>query len=154
MQHSLIHPFLAAAAPEEALHIVAVIAACAFPVAIVVLSLALFFQYRKRKLLHETLRLMIEKGQPIPPELINEPGMNYSYAPPNRSDLRRGLIWLGIGLALILGDPNFQGSGGFHMGKIGLIPLFIGVAFLISWVVEGRGKDKAKSSNGGGQPNG
>ena len=40
-------------------------------------------------LAHETMRLMIEKGLPVPVELINPPPP----VKPPKSDLRRGLVW-------------------------------------------------------------
>jgi hypothetical protein len=45
------------------------LAAVALPVGIVAIVLA--FRHRRQKLAHETMRLMIEKGLPVPTELIN-----------------------------------------------------------------------------------
>jgi hypothetical protein len=73
-------------------------------------------------MLHETLRAMIEKGVPIPPELI---------VPPQRlrlktfNDMRSGLILLGWGLGMVI-----------LFGRVGFIMLFMGVAFLITWLIE------------------
>jgi hypothetical protein len=78
---------------------------------------------RKQAQLHQTLRLMIEKGTDIPPEL---------FAPPNaaHSDLRRGLVLVGIGLSLLILIGMVEG---FASGSwaVGLIPAFIGAAYLI-----------------------
>ena len=80
---------------------------------------------RKQTQLHQTLRLMIEKGTDIPPEL---------FTPPNamHSDLRRGLVFVGVGLSLLIfiGMDEGFASGGW---AIGLIPAFIGAAYLIVW---------------------
>jgi hypothetical protein len=80
---------------------------------------------RKQAQLHQTLRLMIEKGTDIPPEL---------FAPPNaaHSDLRRGLVLVGIGLSLLILIGMVEG---FASGSwaVGLIPAFIGAAYLIVW---------------------
>ena len=80
---------------------------------------------RKQAQLHQTLRLMIEKGTDIPPEL---------FAPPiaAHSDLRRGLVFVGIGLSLLILIGMIEG---FSSGSwaVGLIPAFIGVAYLIVW---------------------
>lgn len=82
-------------------------------------------QYRKQRQLQETLRLMIEKGAEIPPELL---------APPEspHKDLRRGLILVGVGLGLVL---LIGLTAGFDVGAwaVGLIPAFIGAAYLIVW---------------------
>ncbi len=80
---------------------------------------------RKQAQLHQTLRLMIDKGTDIPPEL---------FAPPiaAHSDLRRGLVLVGVGLSLLiligLVDGFADGSW-----AVGLIPAFIGAAYLIVW---------------------
>jgi hypothetical protein len=83
----------------------------------------LFAVYRIYRQRSETLRLMVEKGVAIPPELI---------APPSRpaSDLRRGLIsvGLGVGLAVCLAVMGEHGSW-----TIGLVPLLVGIGYIVSW---------------------
>jgi hypothetical protein len=83
---------------------------------------------KRTRMLHETLRLMIEKGQPIPPELLQSPdGMRRP-----RNDLRNGLVFVSIGIgfgALLLAEHE----SGWPMA---LIPLLIGVALLVSWKLE------------------
>jgi len=94
----------------------------------------LIARYRKHAQLQDTLRLMIEKGADIPPELIAPPAAPYG-------DLRRGLILVGAGLALlILVGLVF----GFETGSwaVGLIPAFIGAGYLIVWRIS----RKAESS--------
>jgi hypothetical protein len=80
---------------------------------------------RKQAQLHQTLRLMIEKGTDIPPEL---------FAPPNaaHSDLRRGLVLVGVGLSLLILIGMVDGFAGGSWA-VGLIPAFIGAAYLIVW---------------------
>ncbi|MCX7827102.1 MAG: DUF6249 domain-containing protein [Verrucomicrobiae bacterium] len=91
-------------------------------------ALRITAQLRRNKMLHETLRAMIEKGAPIPPELLRlqqMPRQPYS-------DLRRGLVSIGVGTGLVvlflLQAPGYW--------PVGLIPLLMGVAFLITWKVE------------------
>ncbi len=146
MQHFFFHPVLA----SWDTGVIAVVGAYCIPIFIV--GLSFIFRYRRRKLMHETLRLLIEKGQPIPPGLLNEPWQSEAwkgYQPARRNDLRRGLIWAAIGLALLLGDASLGGlpGTGFHVSRIGLIPLFIGVAFIICWMVEGRGRNSNGPTN-------
>jgi hypothetical protein len=80
---------------------------------------------RQQAQLHQTLRLMIEKGSDIPPEL---------FAPPSSAhrDLRRGLVLVGVGLSLLILIGMIEG---FASGSwaVGLVPAFIGVAYLIVW---------------------
>jgi hypothetical protein len=111
------------------------------PVGIV--ALVLTFRHRRQKLAHETMRLMIEKGLPVPPELINPP-------PPAKrptSDLRRGLIWLALGIgSAILFLMVFEDSG---LWALGLIPAFIGVAYLLCWGI-GVARERRESGRTGG----
>jgi hypothetical protein len=104
-----------------------------------VIGTFLYLRHRRQRLLHETLRSMIEKGVSIPPELL-APGERYA-APRTRSDLRSGLVCIavGIGLLIFMSDVN---GGPKH---VGWIPILIGVAFLISWFIEKKNNDK----NGG-----
>ena len=91
----------------------------------------MFFHNRSRAMLHKTLAMMIEKGVPIPPELLQP-------AERRRSDLRRGLVacGLGIGLMLFLGNGLFAGKHASGLWAVGFIPLFIGIARLIAWKLE------------------
>lgn len=87
-------------------------------------GLILLYKSRKTRMIHETAIMLAEKGQPVPPELFIGTEMPFS-------DLRRGvvLIALGLGLALFM----------FQMEKpwgLGLIPLFMGVGYLIVWKLE------------------
>ncbi len=85
----------------------------------------LILRYRKHAQTQETLRLMIEKGAEIPPELLTPPVSQYG-------DLRRGLILVGAGLALSIAIGLMQGFEGGSWA-LGLIPLFIGAGYLIVW---------------------
>ncbi len=91
---------------------------------LVVMS-TLALRYRKHAQIQETLRLMIEKGNEIPPELLTPPMSQYS-------DLRRGLILLGAGLSLSILVGLTQGFGNGSWA-IGLVPAFIGAGYLIVW---------------------
>jgi len=99
----------------------------------VVVGLFLYFRHRRNQLLHETLRAMIDKGVPIPPELLAAP---QEYTPPRpRNDFLIGLVMVATGLGLWMFIPE-------PARKFGFIPLFIGVAFLIAWKVEQKKKDQ------------
>lgn len=48
--------------------------------------------YKNRQLQHETIRLMLEKGQPVPPEMfLEKPEPRKKH-----NDFRSGLIWLAL----------------------------------------------------------
>jgi hypothetical protein len=108
-----------------------------------------YFRSRERAQLHETLRTAYEKGQPVPPELIEK--LTSDSATPVRSggadaDLRRavvliavgvGLAFLGLGLGWGISMASDIGgaiTGGVIAGS-GAIPGFIGVAYLLLWIV-------------------
>jgi len=106
-----------------------------FASVVVIIALLVGIRLKKTKILHETIRSMIEKGQPIPPELLRP------QAPPEapRSDLRRGLVLIGVGL----GVAGMAWGSHFFSWTIGLIPLLIGVAFLITWKLESNKNGKS-----------
>jgi Na+/H+ antiporter NhaD/arsenite permease-like protein len=82
----------------------------------VLIVFALYFVYRKRKLLSEEIRLAIEKGQPY--ELPKREVNFYLH----------GILWTIVGVlafvALLLTTSNFG------LSIFGLLPAALGVAFL------------------------
>ena len=107
--------------PSMAPLIVFIVFAC--PVAIV--GVILFYQYRRNLILHKTLAAMIDKGVPIPPELLQP-------EKPRRSDLRRGIVLVAVGIGLII----FFVAEHDHAWGLGFIPLLIGAGYLIAWKME------------------
>jgi hypothetical protein len=106
---------------------------CPFVTLVLIFAIILHFRHRRRLALHEPLRAMIEKGLPIPPELLSG-GVDGIEAGRPRSvhrDLRGGLVLVGLGAVLL-----------FLAGKWGAIPLVIGVALLIVWGFERWEKSK------------
>ncbi|MGC1304069.1 MAG: DUF6249 domain-containing protein [Caulobacteraceae bacterium] len=112
-----------------------------------------YLRYRDRARLHETLRVAFEKGQPVPPELIDALQARRRGVPPvdlpvyptadaPQRDLRRGVIWLAVGLGLVAVGGAFYG-GLYNVGgseetfgtfaALGAIPAFIGLAYLGLW---------------------
>lgn len=118
------------------------------PVAVIVI--VFYFRHRQNKLMHETIRAMVDRGVPVTPEMIA--GLNPSLKANVQGKLAvqrfrnryllAGLILSGAGLALIIGLPEHSGPGG-------LIILFIGLAFLIVWLVERKqnANDQRKQEN-------
>lgn len=98
-------------------------------VAIVVIVGGLIIAYHRQKQWHETARLALEKGQPLPAQQ-DVPQSRPSDRPasgPGR-DFRAGLVLIGVGagLYLFLGSLVSQ-----SLGLVGAIPGFIGVALLL-----------------------
>ena len=89
---------------------------------------------KRARLQHETLRLMIEKGRPIPPEFLQP-----EEAPRRpRNDLRTGLILVGVGVGVWLLPLSRL------INHAGFIPLLMGVAFLLTWAIEARKNGQSK----------
>ena len=102
-----------------------------------------YFKSRERREMQATVRAAIDKGQPLPPEVIDALSTEATKNTPSRSrDIRRGIIWLAVGIGMAafslindlrgFGDdwndgPNFDG------GLLGLaaIPITIGLAFIV-----------------------
>jgi hypothetical protein len=89
----------------------------------------MYFAHRRRELWHQTARLALEKGQPLPPPLEHdEMGEHRRRSSPHR-DFRAGLILIGTGIGLYVFLEKVHGNGA---GYVGAIPGLIGVALLVS----------------------
>lgn len=116
----------------ELKQIVAIVMVFGMPIAICVAVLA--YRYRRQKLVNEVVLKLAEKGQPVPPELFVEPVRP-------RSELRRALTWLMVGLGIVVygvidSDRDIVGAG--------VIPLLIGVGFFIAYWLENRNPPSAQ----------
>ena len=80
---------------------------------------------------HRERMAAIEKGLELPPE----PHPEAAQMAPRARYLLRGLIWLGVGLAITFGGRNWLQA---PMGGSGWIAVAVGVAYLIFYFVEGR----------------
>jgi len=85
-------------------------------------ALILAARHKRARLNQEAILRLVEKGLPVPPELL---------APPHRqSGLRGGLVLvaLGIGLGTFFAQLGLPWS-------IGLIPGLMGVALVVAWKI-------------------
>lgn len=118
-----------------AIPIVGIVFSTLFGGPVLIVAAIMFFSYLKSRSLHRTVREMVEKGQEVPAAL---------FAPPpavrTRSDLRRGvvLMMVGIGLMGFFGAVNDWDGGAWSLG---LIPFLIGAGYLLVWKLEAR-RDK------------
>ena len=80
---------------------------------------------------HKERMAAIEKGLELPPE----PHPEAAQMAPRARYLLRGLIWLGVGLAITFGGRNWLQA---PTGGSGWIAVAVGVAYLIFYFVEGR----------------
>jgi Domain of unknown function (DUF6249) len=114
--------------------IVAIVMGCSIP--IVIVGLQIYFRHRKNQMLHETVRAMVEKGVPIPPEMFQKTEhefMEHDKPKQPRNDLRVGLIFIGVGIGMVI-----------IAGKTGFIILFMGVAFVAASFLDKKNKNDAQ----------
>jgi hypothetical protein len=118
--------------PWIAIPIVTIVFLTIFGTPILIVAVIMYFSFSKNRALHRTVRLMVEKGQPVPEALLNPPP-----AQRQRSDMRRGVVltMVGLGLMLFLGAVNDWEGGAW---SIGLIPFLIGAGYLVVWKLEGK----------------
>ena len=98
-----------------------------------------YLKSRERRDMQATVRAAIEKGQPLPPEVIEALGKEATKNLPSRTrDIRRGIIWLAVGIGLaafsVISDWNGnEWNGGMDNGLLGIsaIPITIGLAFIV-----------------------
>ena len=123
--------------PEFVLPIVVVSLLTVFGAPVLIVAVIMYFGFSKSRMQHRTVRMLAEKGQPIPAELLAPPAP----AVRQRSDMRRGIILVMLGIALIIcfGAWNDWEGGAW---AIGVIPFVIGLGYLLVWKLEGDKKNE------------
>jgi hypothetical protein len=103
---------------------------CSIP--IILISIQRFFSQQREKMLQETIRSMVEKGVPIPPELFTRTGgsADLGMRLGRHNDLRNGILMLGIGFGTVIVGYT-----------IGWIAVFLGVAFVVASMFEKKDKN-------------
>ena len=116
-----------------AIPIVGIVFMSIFGAPVLIVAVILYFGFSKSRMQHRTIRMLAEKGQPIPPALLAPPAP----AIRQRSDMRRGVVltMVGIGAIIFLGAVNDWEGGAWSLG---LIPFLIGAGYLIVWKLEGK----------------
>lgn len=118
--------------PSQVIPIVVVTMLAVFGAPVLIVAVIMYFGFSKTRALHRTVRLMVEKGQEVPAALLNPPP-----AQRQRSDMRRGvlLLMVGLGLVIFFGVVADWDSG---VWTLGMIPALIGAGYLLVWTLEGR----------------
>ena len=116
--------------PGIVVPIVAITLLTVFGAPVLIVGLILYFSFSRQRALHRTVRMMVEKGQPVPEALLNPPP-----AQRQRSDVRRGVIltMIGVGLMVFLAAANDWEGGSWTLG---LIPFLIGAGYLLVWKLD------------------
>ena len=99
-----------------------------------------YLKSREKREIQDTVRHAIDKGQQLPADLIDAMTRDVASKLPSRSrDLRRGVIWLAVGIGIAafsllsdLGwdDHELQQIGNGLLG-VAAIPATIGLAFIV-----------------------
>lgn len=115
-----------------AIPIVGIIFTTLFGAPVMIVAVIMFFSYWKQRQLHRTVRMMVEKGQPVPEGLFAAPPASPMK---QRSDMRRGVVLVMVGLALMI---FFGATSDWDGGSwaIGIIPFLIGCGYLLVWKLE------------------
>lgn len=108
-----------------------------FATAILIVFFVLRSKRQKEQRMFQLYEKALDAGKDLPESFFNQSNNE------QKSHLLKGLIWMGSGLGLSIGGIYLMGEN--SPWGFGLIPLFVGVAYLISYFVEK--KDKAKASH-------
>lgn len=99
-----------------------------------------YLKSREKREVQATVRHAIDKGQALPPELIDAMTRDVASKLPSRTrDLRRGVIWMAVGVGIAAfgmlsemgwNDHDVEVLGNGLLG-VAAIPFTIGVAFIV-----------------------
>ena len=119
--------------PGEIIPLVGIVFLSIFGAPVMIVILIGVFALLVSRSRQRTIRMLVEKGQPIPAELLAPA----TRAVRRRSDVRRGVVWtmVGFGLMVWLGAVNDWEGGAWSFG---LIPFLIGLGYLIIWKLENK----------------
>lgn len=122
-----------------------------FVVPLLIVVLLIWYKIRKTRMQNETMIKLAERGVVPPPEAIDTiaarvpPGVApsavplYEHARQLRrqaawSDLRKGVVLIAIGIAFLAYSLINEGNPGW----VGLICLFLGLGYVVLWILEDR----------------
>jgi hypothetical protein len=119
--------------PGEIIPLVGIVFLSIFGAPVMIVVLIGVFALLVSRSRQRTIRMLVEKGQPIPAELLAPAAR----AVRRRSDVRRGVVWtmVGLGFMIFLGAVNDWEGGAWSLG---LIPFLIGLGYLIIWKLENK----------------
>jgi hypothetical protein len=119
--------------PAEIIPLVGIVFLSVFGAPVLIVILIGLFALLVSRSRQRTIRMLVEKGQPVPAELLAPATRTRR----QRSDVRRGVVWtmIGIGLIVWLGAVNDWEGGAWSFG---LIPFLIGLGYLIIWKLENK----------------
>src|SRR6201996_2802078 len=122
---------------------------------VLIVLISNFFGYRERASRHRAIERLAEKGQPIPPELLNGNGRGY-YGDSRRGGWRRyslagGIYMMCVGIALFVflwamttgafnsffgGDHDIHWGGPGWLPFVGIFPFMIGLSRVLAYLFD------------------
>lgn len=106
-----------------------------FGTIIALVTIPLLIGLHRAREQQKTARLMVEKGQPVPLELLKPQTQP-------RSDLRKGIVLVSTGIGLCAFLLLFNATANVNgLWAIGLIPGVIGIGHLVVWKLESKNGD-------------
>ena len=117
--------------PGEIIPLVGIVFLSIFGAPVMIVILIGVFAILVSRSRQRTIRMLVEKGQPIPAELLAPATRSVR----RRSDVRRGVVWtmVGLGLMIFFGAVNDWEGG---VWSLGLIPFLIGLGYLLIWKLD------------------
>jgi hypothetical protein len=109
-----------------------------FTFILMILFIPFFFNYKKTKGRQLIINNLIEKGQEIPKELL------LPQVKTSRSDFHNGIILISFGLSISIVLLSIKIPVNIHFWTLGLIPLFIGIGYLVSFQLDKTSKNKSE----------
>jgi hypothetical protein len=92
----------------------------------------MYFHHQRQRLWHETTRIALEKGQPVPVYREDHESSQRQATELRQHDLRGGLVLIAVGGGLYL---FFRAVSNESVAALGYIPGLIGVALIVHWVI-------------------
>lgn len=104
-------------------------------VALFIVPFAIYFHYKEEQERRKERMLAIEKGVELPPEPMSQPATPLDY-------LRKGFIFLGTGVGLVIGGSIFaykMNTPGLHFFTMcGFVLTFIGAGLVIFYKIQSK----------------
>lgn len=94
----------------------------------ILLGLFFWFRFKARREMQDTIRLALDKGHELSPELIDRLG--HPKKPKDR-DFRLGIIWIAVAIGLAMFRFAIPEEDATPLLGIAAFPLVIGIAYLI-----------------------
>jgi hypothetical protein len=110
-----------------------------FAMIAVIVIVPRYYKSLERQKMADTVRAAIERGQPLPPEMIEAMTIETRPRPSPQRDLRMGLVWIGLAVGLVAmgvalgfgGEPDAT----YPLIGVACLPGFIGAAFVVMYLL-------------------